>query len=72
MVDISTYRQLHADSAIFRRKPTTDNTPNRANMDPEVMIRDEPPSAPEIFVFPDKIPGYNLRTKRWRMFKGTP
>jgi hypothetical protein len=34
-------------------------------MKPEVMALDEPPSAPEIYIFPNTIPGYDLKSKKW-------
>ncbi|KAH8654590.1 P-loop containing nucleoside triphosphate hydrolase protein [Tricladium varicosporioides] len=34
-------------------------------MDPEAMASDEPPSAPELYIFPNTIPGFDLRSKKW-------
>ena len=37
-------------------------------MDQIVMEADNPPPSPELYVFPDSINGYNLRSKRWGRF----
>ncbi|KAH0565265.1 hypothetical protein GP486_001346 [Trichoglossum hirsutum] len=60
MIDFSTYKKLHSDSPAFKR-PRLD----REEMAPEVIKQDEPPSAPDLFLFPPTIIGYNLRRKKW-------
>lgn len=57
MVDFSTYQQLHSHTRTIRE--------SHDYLDPAVMASDEPPAAPSIYVFPNKIPGYNLRSKKW-------
>ncbi|KAI6086339.1 P-loop containing nucleoside triphosphate hydrolase protein [Hypoxylon rubiginosum] len=61
MVDYLTYTQLHPGSTSITRLLSS----NRNYMDENTMRNDSPPSAPEIYLFPDTIPGYNLRTKKW-------
>jgi hypothetical protein len=58
MIDFPTYRQLHPES---KSSPTT----NRTEIPRERMDNDEPPTAPEIFLFPPRIVGFNLRRKKW-------
>lgn len=64
MVDFNTYTQLHSDSAAFKRKYQM-NDPFVQRMDPSMLETDDPPPKPEIYVFPDTIVGYNLRSKKW-------
>lgn len=61
MVDFNTYRELHSDSAAFRKPYGLGIA-----MDSKIMERDEPPSQPELYLFPPTIIGYNLRRKKWR------
>jgi len=65
MIDFDTYRQLHSDSAGFKREYQSINDPKCEHMDPSMMSLDEPPSGAEINVFPRTIIGYNLRSKKW-------
>ncbi|GKZ25936.1 hypothetical protein AbraIFM66951_002454 [Aspergillus brasiliensis] len=58
MIDFPTYRQLHPES---KPPPTT----TRTEIPRERMDNDEPPTAPEIFLFPPRIVGFNLRRKKW-------
>ncbi|XXH01512.1 hypothetical protein Hte_007872 [Hypoxylon texense] len=65
MIDFLTYRQLHSDSPFFTKKYLSNNPLSRNYMDEGTMRNDEPPPAPEIYLFPDTLPGFNLRTKKW-------
>jgi hypothetical protein len=66
MVDFQTYRQLHSDTFAFKRE-YDDHTrdPSTSKMDTITMESDDPPTSPEIYVFPRNIIGYNLRSKKW-------
>lgn len=58
MVDFPTYRQLHPPEHPLVRK-------KRTEIPPERLEADDPPSAPEIYLFPSRIVGYNFRRKKW-------
>ncbi|RSL42645.1 hypothetical protein CEP51_016457 [Fusarium floridanum] len=66
MVDFETYRKLHSDSVNFQKAYPTLNKSDREEIDAAVMECDDPPREPELFVFPSKTVGYNLRQKKWR------
>lgn len=38
---------------------------NAHKISAEAMASDTPPSDPYIYLFPDTVPGYNLRSKKW-------
>lgn len=38
---------------------------NGRKMSAEDMASDTPPSHPYVYLFPDTVPGYNLRSKKW-------
>ena len=57
MVDFHTYKQLHPNKHTYYKI--------HDYLDPAATASDEPPPAPSIYVFPNKIPGYNLRSKKW-------
>lgn len=42
-----------------------DDDENGRKMSAEDMASETPPSRPYIYLFPDTIPGYNLRSKKW-------
>ncbi|KAI0444196.1 P-loop containing nucleoside triphosphate hydrolase protein [Xylaria telfairii] len=65
MVDFETYEELHSDSANFKTLYSKSDDKSQQRMDPAVMASETPPAAPEIYVFPRAIMGYNLRTKKW-------
>ncbi|KAI1169754.1 hypothetical protein F4777DRAFT_584592 [Nemania sp. FL0916] len=65
MVDFETYKELHSDSINFKMLYMRSDDKSQKRMDPEVMASETPPAAPEIYVFPRAIMGYNLRTKKW-------
>jgi hypothetical protein len=60
MIDFHTYSQLHAHYDLDLRLGTA--------MDQAVMESDEPPSEPEIYLFPTEIIGFDLRRKKWGMW----
>ncbi|PGH01801.1 hypothetical protein AJ80_08968 [Polytolypa hystricis UAMH7299] len=60
MVDFSTYKQLHPDSAVFNTPQTRNST-----TDNRVMEENEPPESPNVYLFPPTITGYILRQKKW-------
>lgn len=65
MVDFQTYRQLHSDTASFKRSFLAKDEASTKFLSDERMEDDKPPTEPEIYVFPDTIIGYNLHTKKW-------
>jgi hypothetical protein len=67
MIDFETYRQLHSSSTAFKLSYPSIDDEKHKRMDSDTMESDEPPSAPQIYVFPNTIPGYNLRSKKWGM-----
>jgi hypothetical protein len=67
MVDFNTYKQLHSNSGAFKRNYSSTNDTKLKRMDPIVMDADDNPRSPEIYVFPETIIGYNLRSKKWGM-----
>lgn len=42
-----------------------DEDENARKISAEAMASDTPPSDPYIYLFPDTVPGYNLRSKKW-------
>lgn len=64
MVDFNTYKEFHEESVNFQLTydPGDDD---KDRMDSEEAKAEFPPEAPEIYVFPREIPGYNLRSKKW-------
>lgn len=62
MVDFETYRNIHSDEVGFKR--TYVNTQAQKYMESEIMDKNEPPEEFEM-LFPPKIPGFNLRRKKW-------
>lgn len=65
MIDFHTYEQLHSDSNSFKKSYPTIDDPNVKRMDAEVMASDSPPPVPDLYVFPNTVPAYNLRSKKW-------
>ncbi|KAI1125818.1 AAA family ATPase [Nemania abortiva] len=73
MVDFETYKQLHSDSENYQKMyPDGDadsdadiNNPASKYMGPTEMGANDPPPAPQIYAFPNTIPGYNMRSKKW-------
>ena len=58
MIDIDTYKTLHAESTLSRRGLHGD-------LDKETMAKDEPPDGDVMLVVPPTITGYHLRQKKW-------
>ena len=65
MVDFHTYRQLHSGTSSFKKAYSSIDNPSLRRMDISVMESDTPPPDPEIYVFPDTIPAFNLHSKKW-------
>lgn len=71
MVDFQIYKELHSDSFKFQllygdEDDDEDNDDSdRRKMSSEEMESETPPPSPDIYVFPDTVPGYNLRSKKW-------
>jgi hypothetical protein len=65
MVDFHTYKQLHSDSAAFRREYESIDNPNVKRMDLSIMEAEGPPPYPDLYAFPRTLTGYNLRSKKW-------
>ncbi|KAK7921482.1 hypothetical protein PG985_009504 [Apiospora marii] len=69
MVDYKTYQQLHPSSATatarFPLPQTNRGADDAEKLSSEAMEDDTPPPSPDIYVFPNAIPGYNLHTKKW-------
>ncbi|KAL6355939.1 hypothetical protein LRP88_09523 [Fusarium phalaenopsidis] len=59
MIDFDTYRELHPSSgyAFHKRDPS-----RMGKYSPKV---DQVPQTPEIYSFPTKVPGFDLRRKKW-------
>ncbi len=68
MVDFETYRQLHENSGHFKMTYPSIDGAKSLRMDLEMIKSDDPPLAPDIYVFPNTIPGYNLRSKTWSKY----
>ncbi|KAK8133590.1 hypothetical protein PG984_005602 [Apiospora sp. TS-2023a] len=67
MVDYKTYKQLHSSSVTVTAKfpKTSKSAGGLERVNSRIMEGDESPPSPDIYVFPHKIPGYNLHTKKW-------
>lgn len=69
MIDFHTYAQLHSDSHTFKKTYSSIDDPKVKHMDPEAMASDDPPLKPDLYVFPNTIPAYNLRSKKWGKYE---
>ena len=59
MIDIEIYKALHPESFLALAN-------YRSDIDPETMAKEEfPTDNVAALVVPSRIPGYNLRMKRW-------
>jgi hypothetical protein len=58
MIDMKTYKMLHAGAR-------EDSAAVEAELDSASMAADELPQEPFVFLLPNEIKGYNLRTKKW-------
>lgn len=63
MVDFATYEGLHSDTTSFKRSYPVVDDPDCERMESSTIDSDDPPSAPDIYLFPNTIPGYNLRKR---------
>jgi hypothetical protein len=59
MIDFSTYDELHPHNAFSNALASASTT--RANL----PMGDKEPKAPEIYLFPSRVPGFDLRHKKW-------
>ncbi|WAO92379.1 Hypothetical protein NCS54_00988500 [Fusarium falciforme] len=66
MIDFGTYKQLYSESPKFKASYPSLTSTDRNEMSASVMKCETPPEGPELFVFPSKLIGYNLRQKQWR------
>ncbi|PQE33385.1 AAA family ATPase protein [Rutstroemia sp. NJR-2017a WRK4] len=65
VVDFQTYQQLHSSSGNFKMLYPSIDAQDSERIDSEIMASDDPRSAPNIYVFSNTIPGYDLRSKKW-------
>ncbi len=63
MIDFKTYKLLHSNSAGFMMQYGRGRE-EQFDMDPSFMERGEPPLAPDLYLFPDSIIGFDLRRKK--------
>lgn len=67
MIDYQTYKNLHPDSSDLWY--SAHYKAGLEKPDEVYQPRDpDGPKEPEIYVFPGRIPGFNLRRKKWGMF----
>jgi hypothetical protein len=59
MIDINTYKKMHADAQIRGRL--------KDEIGPEAMAQDEPPSGSFALLLPPNIYGFNMQEKKWSM-----
>ncbi|KAF4471595.1 AAA family ATPase [Fusarium albosuccineum] len=69
MIDFNTYKQLHLDSPNLKNRYLYLNRVVPDEMDPAVMECEDPPQGHDLFAFPNRLVGYNLREKKWRDLK---
>jgi hypothetical protein len=68
MVDFATYKELHSDTFRFEQSyPEIDN-PDCERLDPQIFENDDPPQTLEVYVFPNSLVAYNLRSKKWSKY----
>lgn len=60
MIDISTYKTLHPESASNREDIVLEPV-----IDARAMANDDPPEGDSLLLFPPTFTGFNLRSKRW-------
>ncbi|PSN67617.1 hypothetical protein BS50DRAFT_609566 [Corynespora cassiicola Philippines] len=70
MIDNESYKRLHAEAQKSKRKQDYSHLYNGPENEMmmiymEEMSNSEPPTAPEIYLFPPMIAGFSLRRKRW-------
>ena len=65
MIDFHEYQRMQNESPTFKPAHPNMDDLHYELMDSEMMQADEPPIGPHIYIFPDTVPGYNLRNKKW-------
>lgn len=69
MVDFQIYKELHSDSfkfqLMYEEEEEEEDSEDRRKISAEDMESETPPPRPSIYVFPNTVPGYNLRSKKW-------
>jgi hypothetical protein len=68
MVDFATYKQLHSDTAGFRKSYGKISEKTHKVFSKAMMQQDEPPPELNLQLFPPTIVAYNLRRKKWGRF----
>ena len=63
MLDFETYKELHPSNSYFSKLGDDDYV--RVKQKPNLPTDDSPPQSPEIYLFPPRIPGFDLRRKKW-------
>jgi SpoVK/Ycf46/Vps4 family AAA+-type ATPase len=61
MIDITTYRKMHPDAPIFKRRLTND-------LGTEAMEKSEPPGDNFLLLLPPNVYGFNILEKKWGEF----
>lgn len=67
MIDMMMYREIHSESGNGEHRPG----PSRSTfadvdeLEPEKLKEDSPPGENFVYLFPAKLRGYNLKTKKW-------
>ncbi|RSL96134.1 hypothetical protein CDV31_013606 [Fusarium ambrosium] len=59
MIDFETYKELHPNSEYSLRRYSSSKSERYSPNE------DQGPQAPEIYLFPTKVPGFDLRRKKW-------
>jgi len=80
MTDFSTYKELHPNNKYVLRSTIADGgniyasafgNAGRSNVsaetDSSLPTDDSEPEAPEVYLFPTSLPGFDLRRKKWGM-----
>ncbi|KAJ3469479.1 hypothetical protein MRS44_003544 [Fusarium solani] len=62
MIDFATYKELHPDNEYSRRTQISSNVDEYSPGD------NQGPQAPEMYLFPTMVPGFDLRRKIWGKF----
>lgn len=66
MIDFASYKTLHLDKQ-SSKKSGARTDPNIIPV--QVLEKDGMPSTPELYLFPNTIPGFSLRRKRWSKYR---
>ena len=70
MTDFDTYKELHPSNRYLQQKPSLAYghlLMNRGHANPGTSLPtdDTEPTAPEVYLFPTHLPGFDLRRKKW-------